>query len=48
MVRNGAWAVGSRHLSKALASPELKNVLRQDGAVEADRTREEFRKFLAE
>lgn len=36
----------SSHLSKALASAELKSVLRQDGAVEIDRPREEFRKYV--
>ena len=36
----------SRHLSRALASPDFKAVVRQDGALEFDRPRDEFRKYL--
>jgi len=36
----------SRHLSRALASPEFKAVVRQDGALEFDRPRDEFRTYL--
>lgn len=36
----------STHLSKALASPELKAALRQDGAVEVDRPKAAFRKYV--
>ncbi|HSI56959.1 MAG TPA: tripartite tricarboxylate transporter substrate binding protein [Ideonella sp.] len=35
-------------LSKALASPEFKKVVRADGAVEADRSGDAFRKYIVE
>jgi len=37
----------SHHLSQALASPELKQLIRQDGAVEVDRPKDKFRKYVA-
>jgi len=36
----------SQHLSKALATPELKQAIRVDGAVEFDRPKTEFRKYV--
>lgn len=38
----------SRALSQVLAMPEVKQVIRRDGAVEADRPKEQFRRYLVQ